>query len=517
MCSSNLGCFDKAPDSVAADDSSAVDSSAVEETASDDSAVDGDGDGWSLRDGDCDDADSDVHPTATETCDGVDQDCDGAVDEDLATTWYVDADGDGIGAEDGSVEACATPKGHVSVSGDCNDLDPDVSPGAPEYCNDSDDDCDGEVDEEAIDRVEEPVDGDGDGLGDPSRVQLVCDTTVTNTLDCDDRDATEPIVVDATLGTDAGDGTAASPLASIQAGIDAADVCVLVYPGTYLENIDFGGKEIEVASVDGPELTVIDGGGTGSVVSFQSGEGPAVDLHGFRITGGGGTESFVRQSWLCEEDVVCYTTTWEYVGGGIVVTDSNPTLWDLEVVDNVLPTYSSTQIDTYESEEIYSFGGGILISGSWALDLVAVDVHDNVAVDSSDVMWTNVTAAGNDPPDGSGIASTDASTVVVDSSIVSYGTGIGVSADSGGTVALTYSDVYGNTDGEFSGVTDPTGTDGNVSVDPGFTAFVENDVDDDDLTLASGSALIDAGNPAVTDADGSGCDVGGYGGPSGSW
>ena len=102
-----------------------------------------DEDGYSEADGDCDDADADVSPDATEVCDGIDNDCNGAVDEGVTEIWYPDEDGDGFGADDAPTEACSRPDDHVPSATDCDDFDPEVFPGAVEVCDGVDTDCDG--------------------------------------------------------------------------------------------------------------------------------------------------------------------------------------------------------------------------------------------------------------------------------------------------------------------------------------------------------------------------------------
>ena len=93
--------------------------------------------------GDCDDNDPATHPDVNDDCDGQDNNCDGLVDEGGASIWYLDGDGDGYGGDE-LVEVCEAPSGYVSVSGDCDDSAPKVSPGAREVCGDYiDNDCDG--------------------------------------------------------------------------------------------------------------------------------------------------------------------------------------------------------------------------------------------------------------------------------------------------------------------------------------------------------------------------------------
>ena len=82
-----------------------------------------------------------------ELCDGVDNDCDGAIDNDVTnpTVWYEDGDGDSYGSE-ATVAQCEAPAGFVERGGDCDDTEITVYPGGPEQCDGLDNDCDGEID-----------------------------------------------------------------------------------------------------------------------------------------------------------------------------------------------------------------------------------------------------------------------------------------------------------------------------------------------------------------------------------
>jgi hypothetical protein len=104
---------------------------------------------WVSSNSDCDDERDDIHPGARESCNGRDDDCDQEVDEGLVprTRWYKDDDGDGFGAEDTAVWACAAPPGLLSTGGDCAPADGTKHPRAAELCNGLDDDCDDLTDE----------------------------------------------------------------------------------------------------------------------------------------------------------------------------------------------------------------------------------------------------------------------------------------------------------------------------------------------------------------------------------
>ncbi|MBI5787499.1 MAG: hypothetical protein HZA78_01400 [Candidatus Schekmanbacteria bacterium] len=109
---------------------------------------------------DCDDGKAQVNPQAVEICDGLDNDCDGLIDEGLTTIYYRDADLDGFGDPNDTIEACTAPQGYVNQAGDCLDSDAGVYSGAPELCDGQDNNCDGEI------PLLERTDSDQDGLPD---------------------------------------------------------------------------------------------------------------------------------------------------------------------------------------------------------------------------------------------------------------------------------------------------------------------------------------------------------------
>ena len=82
-----------------------------------------------------------------ETCNGLDDNCDGEIDEGFERRmFYVDRDGDGYGSDE-TVLACVAPPNTATQGGDCHDGWATAFPGARETCDGIDDDCDGAVDE----------------------------------------------------------------------------------------------------------------------------------------------------------------------------------------------------------------------------------------------------------------------------------------------------------------------------------------------------------------------------------
>jgi len=151
---------------------------------------DADGDGWSYTE-DCNDDDPAIHPGAEEICDGINNDCDPYLDENVLTRFWPDADGDGHGVPITPRDACEAPAGYAPTDDDCDDGDASVFPGATEACNGVDDNCDGVADDGVTTTWYD--DGDGDGYGNPDQVSDDCVPPgagwVTDGTDCDDADA----------------------------------------------------------------------------------------------------------------------------------------------------------------------------------------------------------------------------------------------------------------------------------------------------------------------------------------
>lgn len=156
---------------------------------------DSDKDGTSNGD-DCAPDNADIHPDAEEVCDGIDNNCDGNVDEGVTLTFYADADADTFGDPNFTLDACEVPAGFVEDNTDCDDLNAAANPAAGEVCDDADNDCDGLVDgdDDSVDLTtgaQYYQDLDDDGYGDDLIVTESCGTPEGYAAmggDCDDVD-----------------------------------------------------------------------------------------------------------------------------------------------------------------------------------------------------------------------------------------------------------------------------------------------------------------------------------------
>jgi len=262
-----------------------------------------------------------------------------------------------------------------------------------------------------------------------------------------------------------------SVISSIQVGIDSSSSgdTVLVYPDTYVENINFNGKNIVLGSLflmtrntTYISSTIIDGDSTGSVVTFNNREDSTALLTGFTMQNG-------------------YA---EY-GGAMYLGYSSPSLTDLII-----------------SKNSADYGGGF-------------------ALDNSSPSLTNVTVSGNSANDGGGFGLVNSSpsltNVTMNRNTADHGNGGGLHCCAGSSpslvncilwndvpeeiyffelwpanaITISYSDIQGDSAGI---VTNDNGTvywlEGNIDEDPLFAA-----TGDHPLSLQEGSPCIDAGTP----------------------
>ena len=303
--------------------------------------VDGDGYSGPL---DCDPFDESIHPGAVEVCDGIDQDCDGDIDEGVQLVFFFDADGDGYGDPEHTETACAPSSCFVDNDLDCDDLDQGINPDVPESCDGLDNDCDGIADEGIAPYY---ADNDGDRFGDDALPS--CESLpgyVPAHGDCDDGDsAVHPGALDPAgdgVDQDCGGsenqephvGLSDTSLPTLQEALAMAspgDV-IWVGPGVYEEHdLSFNGVAASLRSTQGADATIIDANEEGRVFIFDQGEGPDTLLEGFTLTHGR-----------------------ELMGGGILVDGASPTFDRLEIIDN-----TSASGDSFPGDG----GGGMAVLG----------------------------------------------------------------------------------------------------------------------------------------------------------
>ncbi|NCG18809.1 MAG: hypothetical protein GWP91_07330, partial [Rhodobacterales bacterium] len=143
---------------------------------------------------DCDDENAQIFPGADERCNGVDDNCDGLIDDDDATlidapTWFIDDDRDGYGDPNNTLLGCDAPSNTVEDDRDCDDSSNEIHPGATEFCDDIDRNCDNDLTLGAVDPIDWYTDNDGDGAGSGPSIALACagpTDSSENNLDCND-------------------------------------------------------------------------------------------------------------------------------------------------------------------------------------------------------------------------------------------------------------------------------------------------------------------------------------------
>ncbi len=301
---------------------------------------------------------------------------------------------------------------------------------------------------------------------------------------------------------------------------------IAVQPGRYVKNVDFLGKALTLRSVDPSDpavvaSTILDAGGSGSVVGFIRGEGRDSILSGFTITGG-----FAKR------------------GAGIFCQDSSPTISDNVIAGNWAPDVPDTAgcgvycyggaplllRNVIEGNETLEDGGAVyaergsptiignIIRKAWGggicvRECASATIERNVITGNSSGVYVdagqaylanNLIAENHTISVGEGICYRQReSTVIVNNTIVGnwgrdYGVGI-LRAHGGDPGATTIANciLWGNGDEvflygrtiEYSCIEDDDPGEGNIHVDPGFV-----DPDNGDYRLRPDSPCINTGN-----------------------
>jgi parallel beta-helix repeat protein/predicted outer membrane repeat protein len=343
----------------------------------------------------------------------------------------------------------------------------------------------------------------------------------------------------AKTGNDANDGlTWATAKRTVQAGLNAsvANDQVRVAAGTYVENITlklevalyggFVGNETDLSQRNwATNKTILDGNQAGSVVTSPSGATLTTRIDGFTIRNGTGTR---LGSYRYGGGMYCQTSSPTVVnntltgnaasdsssdgfGGGIYCDSSSPTIANNMIVGNTAtrggglyctnkssPAITSNTIagNSAIGASSYAGGGGVYCYDSSAMianNMISSNSATNngggIYSNSSSLMIANNTITGNAALCGGGIYCSSSSPTIANTIIAFNSSGV---YNTGGSPTLRYNCVFGNTASNYSGLTDPTGTNGNISADPMLGGVAYGNVH-----IQPGSPCVDAGDDSV--------------------
>lgn len=309
---------------------------------------------------------------------------------------------------------------------------------------------------------------------------------------------------------------------TIQAGINASanGDTVLVQPDSYIENINFNGKNITVASLflttqdtSFISQTIIDGNQDGSVVTLESGENSTAILSGFTITNGytghgGGILCNSASPKL--ENLLIYNNYGSY-GGGIQFNNSNSILINSSVNNNnaaaggaIICWFGSDIVlmNVIINNNISNDdGGGLNIIESY-INLTKVRITNNTANDkgggltihSSVATLNKVTISNNSAYYGGGIYDFESTNDLLN--CVLWNNEADDVNEIYGSASVNYSDIQGGWAGT-----------GNIDTNPQFVDSINGN-----YHIIENSPCIDAGDPdpQYNDLDGTRADMGYY-------
>ncbi|MEN9785025.1 MAG: hypothetical protein RLZZ299_289 [Pseudomonadota bacterium] len=398
----------------------------------------------------------------------------------------VDADGDG-----------------ADSSTDCDDVDATRHPGASEVCDEVDNDCDGDVDEEATDAPTWYVDADGDGHGDVTQPVVACRAghgLAELSDDCDERDAfVHPGATEVCDDVDNDcDGTVDAPglitldgatnHGTIADALDAAQdgSTILLCDGTYAETVTLS-ADVTLASLHGPSTVTLDAGNVGSVVTVTGG---VATLDGLTLTGGAGSLVDGR-----------------LVGGGIAVASgAMVNVRDCVVEDNLATRGAGLHLvqgaaanvngSVFRNNVATDWGGAVMARGTFfAFDTSFQDNEASrggaIAASYVDLSLQDVTATGNAASDfGGALYAMRGSAVRATGAVVFSGNS---SARYGGAVALDDAESWtGGVLEDNDAVTNGGGVE--ITLSPGRSLTVS------DLTVRGNTATYGAGIHVASEA-----------------
>ncbi len=367
------------------------------------------------------------------------------------------------------------------------------------------------------------ADADGDGSGDPATALPEGEAPVgyvDNSWDCDDTDATEPVWADAAAGTDRSVGTMEDPFGLISDAITAAERCINVRGGTYMENLKLPGRSLSIVGVDGAKATFVTSAAKDAVVEITG--AATVSLTGMTLMNGTGVTAGtdytlgdginIAYSSLTLTDVTL-TNNEATSGGGLYASVSTVTLDGVWFQDNVAYDGAgfAQSSSTIQGEQVWIVGNegeyataANLFGGTTTLQDLVVNANrgnigtDGILVDVGTLTLTNATFVDMDTAlefSTSTISLNGVAMTAVDRAMYGFNEVI---------VTMAWSTLY-----KAEVAAEYADGGGNLDEDPLFTALSEDgDWTNDTLTLQSGSPCIDAGDPSLADADGSRADMG---------